>query len=133
MEDGHVTGHIRGRFRRLLSAEQAKALSEAAGSGFREYRVAVLVLGYVRMEAMLLSDGNHRWRGCYDIYVKDKPEAGEWVFYCTLDGDVDVLHGHLQSQMLCRLLQFLNDTGLTFSECRFPTKPGIGKPEAERR
>lgn len=24
MEDGHVTGHIRGRFRRLLSAEQAK-------------------------------------------------------------------------------------------------------------
>ena len=132
MADGNVTRRIRGRFMRLLSAEQAEALCEAAGSGLREYRVAVLELGYVRMEAMLLPDRDG-WRGCYDVYVKDKPEAKEWVFYCSPDGDVDVLHGHLQSRMLCRLLRFLNDAGLTFSECRFPTKPGIGKPGAEGR
>ena len=82
MADGNVTRRIRGRFMRLLSAEQARALSEAAGSGLREYRVAVLELGYVRMVAMLLPDRDG-WRGCYDIYVKDKPEAKEWVFYCS--------------------------------------------------
>lgn len=131
MADESVTRNFCYRFAQVLTSDEVDLLLRNR-HGDEESRIAVLEIGCFRMDAVVLPECD-RSDTCFDIYVKDPPDAKEWIFYQSIYEEIDHTRKDLDLVMLCRLLTFLNASGLSFRECRFPRKPGMKKPGSERR
>ena len=118
-------------FKRMVSGQELFRLQKRPPEDFTDKLLAVLVVGCVKMEAVAYRDGMKVEVG-YDIFVKDAPDAREWICYDIVNKAVKLK----ESDMLFELDKIVENNGLSYTECCFEKVDGIeievGKKPIER-
>ena len=107
-------------FKRMVSGQELFRLQKRPPEDFTDKLLAVLVVGCVKMEAVAYRDGNKIEVG-YDIFVKDAPDAREWICYDVVNKAVKLK----ESDMLFELDKIVENNGLSYTECCFEKVEGI--------
>ena len=107
-------------FKRMVSGQELFRLQKRTPEDFTDKLLAVLVVGCVKMEAVAYRDGNKVEVG-YDIFVKDAPDAREWICYDVVNKAVKLK----ESDMLFELDKIVENNGLSYTECCFEKVEGI--------
>ena len=68
------------QYRQRLTSDEVRQLQKENPSWVTNQTAASLIAGYVRLDAVLYREGNEL-RLAYDLFVKDHPNATEWVCY----------------------------------------------------
>ena len=132
MEDDILKSNIRYKHERLLSPyETWKLLNIDEFDGF-EHLIAYTELGYIRFCAVAFAKKD-MYEVCFDVYVKDRNDAKEWIFYESIYEFIDAERDDLEDFMKKRLLLFLCDSGLSYAKCDFPKKTGEVRSGKEGR
>ena len=115
------------RYERFLSHGALQRLRERLPESFTEAVVAALTVGYVRLNVVAYRSFSSVLLG-YDVFVRDAPEAAEWIFYDSLPEPVRLR----EAEMLRVLDDFVETHGLSYTECCFTRLDGkhVEKPEA---
>ena len=113
-------------YERFLSNGALQRLRERLPEAFSEAVVARLTVGYVRLDAVAYRSFSSVLLG-YDVFVRDAPEAAEWIFYDSLPEPVRLR----EAEMLRVLDDFVETHGLSYTECCFAQLDGksVEKPE----
>ena len=82
MNQEQLKGMLGGRYqyRRILTSDEVLHLQKENPSWFTGQIAASLIAGCVRLDAVLFRDGGALRLG-YDLFVKDQPDAPEWVLF----------------------------------------------------
>ena len=107
-------------FKRWVSGQELFRLQKRTPEDFTDKLLAVLVVGCVKMEAVAYRDGTKVEVG-YDIFVKDSPDAREWICYDIVNKAVKLK----ESDMLFELEKIVENNGLSYTECCFEKVEGI--------
>lgn len=107
-------------FKRMVSGQELFRLQKRTPEDFTDKLLAVLVVGCVKMEAVAYRDGTKVEVG-YDIFVKDAPDAREWICYDIVNKAVKLK----ESDMLFELDKIVENNGLSYTECCFEKVEGI--------
>ena len=107
-------------FKRMVSGQELFRLQKRPPEDFTDKLLAVLVAGCVKMEAVAYRDGTKVEVG-YDIFVKDAPDAREWICYDIVNKAVKLK----ESDMLFELDKIVENNGLSYTECCFEKVEGI--------
>ena len=107
------------RYERFLSHGALQRLRERPPESFSETVVAALTVGYVRLNVVAYRSFSSVLLG-YDVFVRDAPEAAEWIFYDSLPEPVRLREG----EMLRVLDDFVETHGLSYTECCFARLDG---------
>ena len=107
-------------FKRMVSGQELFRLQKRPPEDFTDKLLAVLVVGCVKMEAVAYRDGNKVEVG-YDIFVKDAPDAREWICYDVVNKAVKLK----ESDMLFELDKIVESNRLSYTECCFEKVEGI--------
>ena len=107
-------------FKRMVSGQELFRLQKRTPEDFTDKLLAVLVVGCVKMEAVAYRDGTTVEVG-YDIFVKDAPDAREWICYDIVNKAVKLK----ESDMLFELDKIVENNGLSYTECCFEKVEGI--------
>lgn len=81
---------------------------------------ASMIAGYVRLDAVLYWDHGKYHMG-YDLLVIDSPFNPEWICYESLPDEVRYNAWNLEREMFQVLDRAVEQYGLSYTECRFPT------------
>ena len=118
-------------FKRWVSGQEVFRLQRRPPEDFTDMVLAELIVGCVKMEAVAYKDGDRVEVG-YDIFVKDSPDAREWICYDISNHAVRLK----ESEMLAELDRVVSTNGLSYTECCFERLDGIAvtdeKKPAER-
>ena len=106
-------------FEKNMSDNEVKRLQRDVPEFFTDSVVAKLVMGCVRIDAVLYKLGNILKLG-YDVYLKDRPDSEEWIFFDT-PNDVVKLNEH---SMFFTLDNVVTDNDLSYTECNFESLNG---------
>ena len=107
-------------FKRMVSGQELFRLQKRTPEDFTDKLLAVLVVGWVKMESVAYRDGIKVEVG-YDIFVKDAPDAREWICYDIVNKAVKLK----ESDMLFELDKIVENNGLSYTECCFEKVEGI--------
>ena len=107
------------RYERFLSHGALQRLRERPPESFSEAVVAALAVGYVRLSVVAFRSFSSVLLG-YDVFVRDAPEAAEWIFYDSLPEPVRLR----EAEMLRVLDAFVEARGLSYTECCFARLDG---------
>ena len=107
------------RYERFLSHSALQRLRERPPESFSETVVAALTVGYVRLNVVAYRSFSSVLLG-YDVFVRDAPEAAEWIFYDSLPEPVSLR----KAEMLRVLDDFVETHGLSYTECCFARLDG---------
>ena len=107
------------RYERFLSHGALQRLRERPQESFSETVAARLTVGYVRLDAVAYRSFSSVLLG-YDVFVRDAPEAAEWIFYDSLPEPVRLREG----EMFRVLDDFVETHGLSYTECCFARLDG---------
>ena len=107
-------------FKRMVSGQELFRLQKRPPEDFTDKLLAVLVVGCVKMESVAYRDGIKVEVG-YDIFVKDAPDAREWICYDIVNKAVKLK----ESDMLFELDKIVENNGLSYTECCFEKVEGI--------
>ena len=107
-------------FKRMVSGQELFRLQKRPPEDFTDKLLAVLVVGCVKMEAVAYRDGTKVEVG-YDIFVKDAPDAREWICYDVVNKAVKLK----ESDMLFELDKIVESNRLSYTECCFEKVEGI--------
>ena len=107
------------QYRQRLTSDEVRQLQKENPSWVTNQTAASLIAGYVRLDAVLYREGNEL-RLAYDLFVKDHPNATEWVCYDNPEETV-CLNEDGMCDVLDRLVQ---GHGLSYTECFFPCLEG---------
>ena len=86
---------------------------------FSEMTAAVLVAGYVRVDAVVTVRRDKRVTVC-DIYVIDHPESKDWIYYDSIVFDTAIT----EKNMVYALDEFVRANGLSYTDCLFEKLKG---------
>ena len=84
--------------------------------------VQSLTVGCVRIDLVIYARQGVGMLG-YDIFVKDQPDASEWILFTSVDG----ITSFREEDMLDMLDRVVRENGLSYTECCFEIVP----PEQE--
>ena len=107
-------------FKRWVSGQELFRLKKRPSKDFTATLLAELIVGCIKMEAVAYRDGNKIEVG-YDIFVKDSPEAREWICYDIVNRAVKLK----EADMLFELDKIVESNGLSYTECCFEKVDGI--------
>ena len=107
-------------FKRMVSGQELFRLQKRPPEDFTDALLAELIVGCVKMEAVAYRDGTTVEVG-YDIFVKDAPDAREWICYDVVNKAVKLK----ESDMLFELDKIVENNGLSYTECCFEKVEGI--------
>lgn len=106
-------------YERFLDEHQIKKLRKKIPSDFSETVAAILTAGCLRLTAVLYRSNNELLLG-YDVFVKDNPNASEWIYYDGLSDSVSLK----ETDMLYILDRVATEHGLSFTESCFDRLDG---------
>lgn len=106
-------------YERFLDEHQIKKLRKEIPNDFSETVAAMLTAGCLRLTAVLYRSGNKLLLG-YDVFVKDNPNASEWIYYDGLSDSVSLK----EADMLCILDRVVTEHGLSYTESCFDRLDG---------
>ena len=101
-------------YARLLSDREIQKLRRRIPDDFSEAVAASLTVGCLRLHAVLYRSRDTLLLG-YDVFVKDDPDAPEWIYYDSLPDTA----GLQETQMLRVLDGMAQAQGLSYTECCF--------------
>ncbi len=107
------------QFCRLLSDRELRRLQKQNPLDVPMQPVAILTAGCVKIEVTLYRSAGKLQLG-YDVFVKDAPNSTEWVCYDSPTDPVKIR----EQEMLSVLDRVVEQNGLSYTECRFPTLQG---------
>ena len=107
-------------FKRWVSGQELFRLQRRPPEDFTDAVLAELIVGCVKMEAVAYLDGGKVEVG-YDIFVKDSPDAREWICYDISNRSVRLK----ESEMLAELDRVVLANGLSYTECCFERLEGM--------
>ena len=107
-------------FKRWVSGQELFRLQKRPPENFTDTVLAELIVGCVKMEAVAYLDGTKVEVG-YDIFVKDSPDAREWICYDISNRPVRLK----ESEMLSELDRIVESNGLSYTECCFEKLDGM--------
>jgi len=114
---------------RLSAAVVKNLLSQLTGSN--TFLVAAsLTVGVVRLEAVVYWNAGRYSLG-YDLMVKDTLDSPNWVCYESLPDEVRYNAWNLEREMFQVLDRAVEQYGLSYTQCRFPTLEDSGKAKEE--
>lgn len=106
-------------YERCLSDREIQKLRRRIPSDFSETTAASLLVGCLRLDAVLYRASRELLLG-YDVYVKDDPDSPEWIFYDSLSDPVSLK----ESDMVSMLDRIAADRGLSCTESCFAKLDG---------
>lgn len=102
------------QFRLIFTNDEVRQLQREKPSWLTYQTVLSLIAGCVRLDAVLFRDGDTLRLG-YDLFVKDRPNADEWICYDNPEEAVC-----LDEDSMCSVLdQLVKEHGLSYTECCF--------------
>ena len=107
-------------FKRWVSGQELFRLQKRPPEDFTAAVLAELIVGCVKMEAVAYLDGGRVEVG-YDIFVKDSPDAREWICYDISNRAVRLK----ESEMLAELDRVVSASGLSYTDCCFERLDGV--------
>lgn len=114
-------------FNRSLSPFQAWKLIHMDEQDGAEHEIAEIRLGYVRLVAVAVPD-KEDYITCYDLYVKDRCDAKDWVFVESIYEPVGLDSPELEDEMLRVLVERIRKNDIPYQDCSYVRKPGY-KPK----
>lgn len=106
-------------FRRFLSDKEIRQIQKTNPLEFESQIAASLTAGCVKIECCLYKSSNGIQLG-YDVFVKDDPDAADWIFYDSPNVSVSTK----ETDMLAVLNQVVERNGLSYTECCFEKLDG---------
>ena len=106
------------RFKRYMTAGEAKAILNSKPKDNRERLYAVLTVGCVKISAVLFPTPSGMTFGC-DILVKDKPDSKEWICYDSIGEPFRYAALNLEQELFDILDKEVKAQGLSYTECNF--------------
>lgn len=106
-------------YERCLSDREIQKLRRRIPSDFSETTAASLLVGCLRLDAVLYRASRELLLG-YDVYVKDDPDSPEWIFYDSLSDPVSLK----ESDMVSMLDRIAADRGLSYTDSCFAKLDG---------
>ena len=106
------------RFKRYMTAGEAKAILNSSPKNNRERLYAFLTVGCVKISAVLFPTPNGMTFGC-DILVKDKPDSKEWICYDSIAEPFRYAALNLEQELFDILDKEVREQGLSYTECNF--------------
>ena len=107
-------------YEKCVGDDEIRRLLFTFRQDFPEQTAAVLIAGYVKLNAVLYQKDGRIHLGC-DLYVKDSPNSAEWIFYEALRETEDVS----ELSMLKILDHAVKEHGLSYTECCFERLDGV--------
>ena len=107
------------KFEQYLNAEEVEVLKRQAPEDFFEREAAALTAGYVEISAVLFRL-NGSLRLGYDVLVRDRLDAPEWVCYDNPEDEVKLE----EEEMLAVLDRVVRENGLSYTENSFRVLKG---------
>lgn len=107
------------QFCRFLSDKEIRQIQKSNPLEFEPQIVASLTVGCVKMECCLYKAEADLQLG-YDVFVKDDPDAAEWIFYHS----PNVSASTKEAKMLAVLDQVIKQNGLSYTKCCFEKLEG---------
>ena len=107
-------------FKRWVSGQELFRLQKRSPEDFTDAVLAELIVGCVKMDAVAYLDGGRVEVG-YDIFVKDSPDAREWICYDISNRAVRLK----ESEMLAELDRVVSASGLSYTDCCFERLDGV--------
>lgn len=101
-------------YQRFLSYTAVQQLQKHPPSAFAETVTASLTVGCIRLNAVVYRSHSSILLG-YDVFVKDNPGTGEWIFYDSLPDTVSLK----EDRMLQILDAFVAAQELSYTESCF--------------
>ena len=116
-------------FRQMLTANMVQMFLAGLEESSIPVVAASLTAGVVRLEAVIYWEKERNNLG-YDLMVKDSPESLEWICYESLPDEVRFNVWNLEREMFRVLDRAVEQYGLSYTGCTFPSLvPGVGKPK----
>ena len=109
------------KFELYLKTEEIEALKRQAPEDFFEREAAALTAGYVKICAVLFPLGGSLHLG-YDVLVRDRLDAPEWVCYDNPEDEVKLE----EEEMLAVLDRVVKENSLSYTESSFRVLKGKG-------
>lgn len=106
-------------FKQQISDKELRLIQKENPKHFQMQTVAYLIAGCVKIEVTLYKQGGRIQLG-YDVFVKDTPDAVEWICYDSPTDSVKIK----EQEMLAVLDKVVRENGLSYTECRFDTLCG---------
>lgn len=123
MAASHLKDNLHYHYVRYMTAyETWKYLNIDEADG-RDRIIAELELGTVRITAVACVKGLDNYT-CYDIYVKDREDAVEYVFHGSIYEWIDYVAADMEELLNKKLMAYLKEHDLSYAACNFPRKPG---------
>lgn len=101
-------------FRRFLSDKEIRQLQKTNPAEFETRTAASLTAGCVKIDCCVYTAKGGMQLG-YDVFVKDDPDAADWIFYDSPNVSVSTK----ETDMLAVLNQVVERNGLSYTECCF--------------
>ena len=106
-------------FKRILSQKDVRRLLNKKAKQNESQVVLYLIAGCMKIEICLYSL-KEKWELGYDIFVKDVPEAKEWIYYDSPNEPVSFC----EEKVFSVLDQAVRENGLSYTECCFEKLDG---------
>lgn len=106
-------------FRRFLSDKEILRLQETNPAEFEAQTVSLLTAGCVKIECCIYKTNACLQLG-YDVFVKDDPNADDWIFYDCPNVSVSTK----ETDMFAVLDQVVEQNDLSYTECCFEKLDG---------
>lgn len=101
-------------YKQYITEKEVRRLKKMNPPQFELMTVCSLTAGYVKIEASIFKLDGKIQLG-YDVFVKDTPDASEWICYDSPTDEVIIR----ESAMLAVLDRVVKENELSYTECCF--------------
>lgn len=101
-------------YKQFITEKEVRRLKKINPPQFELMTVCSLIAGYVKIEASIFKLDGKIQLG-YDVFVKDTPDASEWICYDSPTDEVIIR----ESAMLAVLDRVVKENELSYTECCF--------------
>ena len=107
------------QYKSFYSEKEVEQFLQRSPRHFADQVVSSLCAGCIRIDALLYRSRDTLKLG-YDVFVKDRPESGDWICYDSPDDKVSLK----EEDMLSVLNRIVSENGLSYTECNFEQLEG---------
>lgn len=101
-------------YKQYITEKEVRRLKKINPPQFELITVCSLIAGYVKIEASIFKLDGKMQLG-YDVFVKDEPNAPEWICYDSPSDEVSIK----ESALLTVLDRVVKENELSYTECCF--------------
>ena len=103
---------------RFISEKEKERIKSIVVKLNSEYLISKIIAGYIKIECTMMCGREQKYY--YDIFVKDTPDAKEWICYQSI-----VCEGDANEEKLFEVMdKVVKENGLSYTECSFAVLEG---------